>query len=45
MVLVLKVKFKIYDLTGKLEEGIGTGADQDVFSGVWLKLTDSLFVG
>ena len=40
MVLVLKVKFKIYDLKGKLEEGIGTGADQDVYSGVWLKLTD-----
>ena len=40
-----KVKFKIYDPTGKLEEGIGIGVDRDVYSSVWLQLMDSLFVG
>ena len=38
-----KVKFKIYDPTGKLEEGIGIGVDRDVYSSVWLELMDSLF--
>ena len=40
-----KVKFKIYDPIGKLEEGIGIGVDRDVYSSVWLELMDSLFVG
>ena len=40
-----KVKFKIYDPTGKLDEGIGIGVDRDVYSSVWLELMDSLFVG
>ena len=40
-----KVKFKIYDPTGKLEEGIGIGIDRDVYSIVWLELMDSIFVG
>ena len=40
-----KVKFKIYDQTGKLEEGIGIGVDRNVYSSVWLELMDSLFVG
>ena len=40
-----KVKFKIYDPTWKLEEGIGIGVDRDVYSSVWLQLMDSLFVG
>ena len=40
-----KVTFKIYDPTGKLEEGIGIGVDRDVYSSVWLELMDSLFVG
>ena len=40
-----KVKFKIYDPTGKLEEGIGIGVNRDVYSNVWLELMDSLFAG
>ena len=40
-----KVKFKIYEPTRKLEEGIGIGVDRDVNSSVWLELMDSLFVG
>ena len=40
-----KVKFKIYDPIGKLEEGIGTDVDRYVYSSVWLELMDSLFVG
>ena len=40
-----KLKFKIYDPTGKLEKGIGIGVDRDVHSSVWLELMDSLFVG
>ena len=39
-----KVKFKKYDPTGKLEEGIGIGVDRDAYSGVWLELMDSLLV-
>ena len=39
-----KVKFKKYDPTGKLDEGIDIGVDRDVYSSVWLELMDSLFV-
>ena len=39
-----KVKFKIYDPTGKLGKGIDIGVDRDVYSSVWLELMDSLFV-
>ena len=41
----LKLKFKIYDPTGKLEEGIRIGVDRDAYSSVWLELMDSIFVG
>ena len=41
-----KVKFKIYDHTGKLEDGMGVGVDRDISASVvWLELMDSLFVG
>ena len=36
-----KVKFKMYDPTGKLDEGIDIGV---IYSSVWLELMDSLFV-
>ena len=41
----LKLKFKIYDPTGKLEEGIRIDVDRDAYSSVWLELMDSIFVG
>ena len=41
----LKLKFKIYNPTGKLEEGIRIGVDRDAYSSVWLELMDSIFVG
>ena len=40
-----KVKFKKYDPTGKLGEGIDIGVHRDAYSSVWLKLMDSLLVG
>ena len=40
-----KVKFEIYDPTGKLEERIGTGVDWNVYLSVWLELMDRFFVG
>ena len=40
-----KVKFKIYDHTEKIEDGIGVGVDRDIYASVWLEIMDSLFVG
>ena len=40
-----KLKFKIYDHTGKLEDGMGVGVDRDIYASVWLELMDSLFEG
>ena len=40
-----KVKFKIYDHTGKLEDGMRVGVDRDIYASVWLGLMDSLFLG
>ena len=40
-----EVKFKIYDHTAKLENGMGVGVNRDIYASVWLELMDSLFVG
>ena len=40
-----KVKFKIYNHTGKLEGDMGVDVDRDIYVSVWLELMDSLFVG
>ena len=40
-----KVKFKIYDHTGKLEGGMGVGVNRDMYASVWLESIDLLFVG
>ena len=31
-----KVKFKIYNHTGKLEGDMGVGVDRDIYASVWL---------
>ena len=39
-----KVNIKMYDHSGKLEDGIGVGFETDIYASVWLELIDSLFV-
>ena len=40
-----KIKFKIYDPTGKLEDVMGVGVDREIYASFWLELMDLLFVG
>ena len=39
-----KVKFEMYDHTGKLEDAMGVGVDRDIYASIWLELIDSAFV-
>ena len=40
-----KVKLKMYDHTGKLEDAMRVGVNRNMYASVWFELIDSLFVG